>query len=61
MNPENLKKYLLKAKAYLDARPQQYKLVTINSWNEWSEGSYLEPDREFGYGYLEAVRDVFMK
>ena len=61
VNPENLKKYLLKAKAYLDARPQQYKLVTINSWNEWSEGSYLEPDREFGYGYLEAVRDVFMK
>jgi len=30
-----------------------------NSWNEWSEGSYLEPDEEFGMGNLEAVRKVF--
>ena len=35
------------------------KLITINSWNEWGEGSYLEPDTENGMGYLEAVRDVF--
>ena len=33
--------------------------AVINSWNEWSEGSYLEPDNEYGYGYLEAIREVF--
>ncbi|MFC2090671.1 glycoside hydrolase family 99-like domain-containing protein [Bacteroidota bacterium] len=59
VNPENFKIYLRKAKAYLDEHPDYPKLVTINSWNEWSEGSYLEPDKEFGYEYLEAVRDVF--
>jgi len=58
--PEAFKKYLLKAKAYADAHPKQPKLITINSWNEWSEGSYLEPDTEHGMGYLEAVRDVFL-
>jgi hypothetical protein len=37
----------------------QPKILTINAWNEWTEGSYLEPDTEFGMGYLEAVRNVF--
>ena len=59
-NPETFKKYLLKAKAYADAHPDQPKLITINAWNEWVEGSYLEPDERFGMGYLEAVRDVFV-
>lgn len=31
----------------------------IEAWNEWGEGSYIEPHQEFGFGYLDAVRDVF--
>lgn len=59
VNPENFKIYLQKAKAYLDAHPKQPKFVTINSWNEWSEGSYLEPDMVNGMKYLDAVSEVF--
>lgn len=51
---------LWKARAWLDARPQQTPLVTINSWNEWTEGSYLLPDMRWGYRYLRAVRNVFV-
>ena len=37
------------------------RIVTVNSWNEWTEGSYLEPDTVNGMAYLDAVRDVFKR
>ena len=35
------------------------RILTVNCWNEWTEGSYLEPDTVHGMRYLEAMRDVF--
>ena len=57
--PENVRKALALAKAYADSHPGQAPLITINSWNEWTETSYLQPDDLYGYGYLEAVKAVF--
>ncbi len=59
--PENVEKALRMAKDYLDAHPGQPPLVTINSWNEWTECSYLQPDNLYGYGYLEAVKRIFLE
>jgi len=56
--PESFAAYLQKAKEYSDNHPGQPKLIIINAWNEWTEGSYLEPDMKWGYGYLEAVKKV---
>ena len=58
--PERFEGALRKAKAWVDARPNLHPLITINSWNEWTETSYLEPDDLYGYGYLEAVKKVFV-
>ncbi|MDR0348316.1 MAG: glycoside hydrolase family 99-like domain-containing protein, partial [Tannerella sp.] len=58
--PASFAMLLLKAKKYADNHPDQPKLIVINAWNEWVEGSYLLPDMLNGFGYLEAVKDVIV-
>jgi len=59
--PENFQKAMEAAKAFVDAHPGQAPLITVNSWNEWTETSYLQPCTMYGYGYLEAIKAVFLK
>lgn len=57
--PENFQKALQMTKDKLLADPNGPRILNINCWNEWTEGSYLEPDTINKYGYLEAVKSVF--
>jgi lipopolysaccharide biosynthesis protein len=54
--PTNFRRWLRTAvlRARMEARGPET-AVFINAWNEWAEGTYLEPDRDFGTGWLEAV------
>ena len=58
--PQSFATLLSKAKNYADSHPEQPRLITINAWNEWVEGSYLLPDMLNGFGYLEAVKEVII-
>ena len=58
-HPENYRRWLT-AMVEQTARknPPAERLVFLNAWNEWGEGCHLEPDAQFGRGYLEATRAV---
>ena len=57
--PERFREALLQTKRRLLAEKDGLRILNINAWNEWTEGSYLEPDTVHGMKYLEAIRDVF--
>ncbi len=60
--PARYKRWLEKIFEIVDQKENRdEKLVFINAWNEWSEGTYLEPDLRFGYGYLQATADTIKK
>ena len=57
--PEEFEKAMRRAKEFVDTHDLPAPLITVNSWNEWTETSYLEPDDLYGYGYLDAIKKVF--
>lgn len=60
--PALFEQHLRDAKRLIESRPgRALPAILIEAWNEWGEGSYIEPHREYGFGYLDAIRRVFTK
>jgi hypothetical protein len=51
--PELYEAWLREALA--KASEARHEFVLVNAWNEWAEGTHLEPDLRHGRGYLEAT------
>ncbi len=57
--PEAFEQGCRAVRDWLDMHPALPRIVTVNCWNEWTEGSYIEPDKKHGMAYLEALGRVF--
>ena len=53
---EKFKKYF--SIQYRKAKNQNCEYIFINAWNEWAEGTYLEPDKDSKYGKLSTIKEV---
>ncbi|MDI6896839.1 glycoside hydrolase family 99-like domain-containing protein [Methanocella conradii] len=60
-DPESYKEWLTNVIEYTKKEfSGDERIVFINAWNEWAEGAHLEPDRKYGYGYLQATADALL-
>ena len=59
-SPEKFKKYL-SIQVKRSSTLLNNDMLFLNAWNEWAEGCYLEPDKKYGYKYLEVLRDVLLQ
>jgi hypothetical protein len=60
--PTDFERLLRLAKDFTGTLPKQElgsRMLLLDNWNEWGEGHYIAPYREHGFGYLDAVRNVF--
>ena len=61
LSPEGFRKLLAKMKNISDGLPEGAfgkKLFMLDNWNEWDEGHYISPCHEYGFKYLQAIREA---
>jgi len=54
--PKAFERHIKDALLMIGEKSPEHQILFLKSWNEWGEGNYVEPDQEFGHGWLEAIR-----
>lgn len=59
--PKVFEQQLIEAVKLVKEKQEEHKMIFLMSWNEWAEGNYVEPDMQYGHGYLDALTKVLTK
>ena len=57
-NPKDFKYAAQRAIACVKEKKEEHRIIFLNSWNEWGEGAYMEPDMRYGKGFIEALHEA---
>lgn len=55
-SPKLFKKQVEQLLEIIKDKPEDKKVIFLQSWNEWAEGNYVEPDIVYGKEYLEVLK-----
>ncbi len=58
--PKAFEEHIKDALSYIEKKSPEHKILMLKSWNEWGEGNYVEPDLQFGHGWLDAIRNAIV-
>ena len=59
-SPEAFKNSIETACQLIRNKNSEHRILFLQSWNEWGEGNYVEPDIKYGHAYLDAIRNVII-
>ena len=58
--PGSFERHILNARALLSAYPEKTKGIgMVCCWNEYGEGSYVEPTKLYGLDYLQRIKSIW--
>ena len=58
--PDSFERHLINARAMLNAYPKKTQGIgMVCCWNEYGEGSYIEPTKRYGLEYLQRLKKIF--
>ena len=55
--PQLFKRQIKTALNLIQNKSFEHKILFLQSWNEWGEGNYIEPDLTWGHGYIDILKD----
>jgi len=62
MSPVEYRELATRGREFIGSLPDGHigkRVFLLDNWNEWGEGHHIAPHGQYGFGFLDVIRDVF--